>query len=433
MRGIISGWTAPTINKLKHGEYGLSATDQQLSWIASLNAVGRFFGSVLMGLTVDRLGRKYAIVICSFTFFIFWIPMIFIRSIMLMCWLRLLMGITQGMHDVVNSVYLAENLTPKMRGILTSTRLLCNNLGFAVESILATYTSYLITPTVTAGIGCCMFLTTFFAKETPYFLVTKGRHEDAKKNLLWLRGRSTFDKDTHSEFDKIQQNMQSEMLKKRLPAMGLTSPENYRPLSTIAIGQVLVVLLGYSAIQSYSSIIFLPSSVFSPKEFTIMLSIFDLLSACALPFITEQFDRRTLLFNFALVSVMCNAFIVVLHSIFITVWIEWHPWAIFTSVTMQYIIGNWALYTMGSMRSELIPMSVKGIGSCLCVMANSLAQFACLRMFMPITRHCGIQYNFAVYMVSGIIACLFICKVLPETRGKNLVDIQLSMQGKLIN
>lgn len=430
MRGMVTGWTAPAINKLKNGEHGLSATDQELSWIASLESVGRFFGSVLMGLTVDRLGRKYSIVICSVSFFILWLPMIFIRSIILMCLLRLLMGITQGMHDVVNSIYLVENLSPKMRGIMSSTRRLCQNIGLTIENILVTYASYSTAPAASAMIGCCMFLATFFAKETPYFLMTKGRHEDAKQNLLWLRGQRTFDKDTLVEFDKIQQNMQSEMLKKRLPAMGLTSSENYRPLLTIMICHFSLVFVGCCSIVAYSSIIFLPSSIFSPKEFTILLGIFDLLCACILPIIMEKFNRRTLLLNFLLITVICNACTYVFYSM--TIWKEWLSWAIFITVTLQYIIGYWAICTMETMRSELLPMSMKGVGGCLCVMANALAIVISVRMFLPITTTFGIQYKFLLFMVTGIIAFAYIYKVLPETRGKTLVDIQLSLQSKLI-
>lgn len=342
------------------------------------------------------------------------------------------MGVILGMHDVVSPIYLAENCCPKMRAIMGGTSLLWSDVGVTVENILTTYASYSTAAAANAVIGGCMSLSTVFLKETPYFLVMKGRQIEAKHNLLWLRGQSTFDKDTSVELDKIQQNMQSEMLKKRSLALALKTSENYGPILMIMICNLLVVCTGQCTTVAFSSMIFQSSSVFSSKEFTILLGIFELIAACILPFIVENFNRRTLLLSLLLSMVISNTCTFILHSIEFTVWKECLPWLIFATVTSQYILFGWILYIMGIVRGELLPMSVKAVGGCLAIMTNSLAVGICMNLFLPITNTYGIQYNYIFFIFSSIIAFLYVFKALPETKGKPLVDIQMSLQSERI-
>lgn len=433
IRGTVIGWVAPTVFKLKNGEYNISATDQELSWVASAHFVGRFVGPLLMTLILDRVGRKFSIMIGCFSFLILWLLMFFVHSIILIIALRLVMGVFLGMFDVVNFVYLAENCTPKMRGIMGSFILVCSNTGTLIEQILTTYTCFSTASAVNLVICLCLCVTTLFVKETPYFLVMKGRHEEAKQNLLWLRGKSTSDKETTGELDRIQQNMQSEMLKKRSLIVTLKSPENYRPILLTMISASLLFLAGSAAVGAFSTMIFLPSSTFSKEGFTLLMSFFDVVCSFIFPFIVEKFNRRTLLLLFMLIICIGSACTFILFSMEFIILKEWLPWMIFTVVTLQYVISGWAVNALGIMRGELLPISVKGIGSCLSVMANSICTGLSTKIFLPVFNDFGKPYNFLIFLISSSINFVYIFKMLPETRGKTLVDIQLSLQDGLLS
>lgn len=428
MIGSHVGWLAPAIVKLKKAEEGLVANNEQISWIASLSEIGRFFGPLITALFLDKIGRKSAVFLCSLSFFIVWLLMIFANSISLIYCVRFLVGITQGVNDVTCTIYVAEICTPKVRGIMSGTFPLCLNTAFIIQYILAAYGSFTFVAAVNTAIGFGTLFTSFFVKETPYYLLMKGRIVAAKRNLLWLRGKSVMDSDIKFELDKIQQNMQMEILKKRSLVTLFGSSENYKSLIIVMIFSFLLPIHGYSAIITYVSIIFQPSSVFSVNEFTIMYGIFQLAAACVSPFIIERYNRRGLLLSLLGIMGVCQICTFILYLKQVSIDHELFSWLIFTTITAYYFIFSLTLPLVIIIRSELIPMSVRAVGVSLGIMTSSLAASISVRLFLPISDTFGIGYNFLFFFVGCILKFVFVLVVLPETRGKSLVDIQVSLE-----
>lgn len=98
--------------------------------------------------------------------------------------------------------YVAEVTQPQFRGMLAATGTTCVITGIFVQFILGTF----LTWRSVALVSCCLPIITivglFFVPESPYWLLTKGRVDEAKKSLAWLRGWVPFEK-VAQEFDEI--------------------------------------------------------------------------------------------------------------------------------------------------------------------------------------------------------------------------------------
>lgn len=428
MVGTHIAWISLAINKLKSGEDGLTANDEQVSLIASIPDMGRFFGPLLTVLTLDKLGRKPTAFICSFSMFISWLIMYFARSIEIIYFVRLLFGVTYGAVDVTNAIYVAENCTPKMRGLMSSIFPIFYSTAHIIEYVLLAYKSFSFVAAVNTVIGFFALLTSFFLKETPYYLMMKGRIEEAKQNLLWLRGRNVIDEDTKFEIDQIQQNMQLEVSKKRSLVLMFGSPENYKSLLMSLTFNILIQAMGMQSVVAYCSIILQSSSIFSVKEFTIMLGVFQLISACISPFIIERYNRRTLLLKCLRFMGISQIGLFFLYWMKMSIPNECFSWLVFVAVTCCYCSFALCYSVIIILRSELLPMSVRAIGGCLNIMTTSFGSTICITLFLPMADTIGIEYNFLFFFIGCIVLYIFVLRVLHETRGKTLVDIQMSFQ-----
>lgn len=423
MFGIQQGWTAPTLVKLKETE-SFAATTEELSWIATSLEIGRFFGPILAALLVDRIGRKYTLIMCSFSFFISWVIMIFASSMKFFYCLRMLQGVIAMANTVSVCIFLAENCTPKMRGPIMNVYYIFANTAVIIEYVLTTYTSLVTVAIINAAIGFCGLSTCLFLRETPYFLIMKGCNERARKSLMWLRGKRIFDNELELELNKIDENIQLEMTKKKSTANVLLIPENYKSVSIVIILIMSVPLTGYLSITAYSSMIFQSSATFSSREYTIILGIFPLGISVILPFIIERYNRRNLLICLSVASVMSHAatFSLILTRDYISK--KYFPWFIFISIATYVTVGNLNMILTSTISGEILPMSVKAIGHSLGGLMFSITTTISVAIFLPITESYGMQYNFLFYTVISIFLFAFVLIVLPETRGKSLVDIQ---------
>lgn len=429
MVGVEVGWLAPMLVKLKNDDT-LKPTDEDLSWIASLHDFARIFGTLFTAIFLDRIGRKYSIIICSILFFLVWLVSIFVRSISMICCFRILLGISNGISDVVSSIYLAENCSPQIRGVISSLYPLFFYIGLIVECILATYLSYKITAVINTSMCFLALSSCFFLKETPYFLAMKGRDETAEQNLMWLRGNDYPVSRIKEEMSKIQQHIQLEKAKKSSLVTLVTSPENYKSILIVVIFYILFMATGCTAIMAYASMILQSSIIFTANEYTIILNIFQLVSACISPFIMEKFNRRTMILYSVFLMGVSHMLTFAIFSSKSIIGSGLFPWLLFASISLYLIPYSMSYPAVFIIRSELIPTSVRAVGGSLTIVVHSLIASVVVRIFSPITMFYGIEFNFLIYLVACTLTFVYAFLFLPETRGKPLEDIHLSPKNK---
>lgn len=164
---------------------------------ASIQNMACPLGGLLVSYFLDRIGRKYTILITNLIGLIGWILLVtsFMHENRDMIYYQMLLGrafggIMIGMFVSPVGVYSAEISLPRIRGRL----ILGTSLGLASGILLMYCLGYFIRHNILLifGISCgyqlVATLLVFPMPESPSWLLTKGREERARTSLRYFRG-----------------------------------------------------------------------------------------------------------------------------------------------------------------------------------------------------------------------------------------------------
>lgn len=429
--GIGFGWISPMVKKFLEDPHSeIVATVEECSWIASMTEFGRTFGPIFSIILLDTLGRKLMLQIAAVTFLIMWMIILMTHSVLLICIALFAFGLSVGICNGISGVYIGENCSPKIRGILCSASVTCFYLALLIEFILAIYLPYHLVSIVSLIMVMCCLVSTLLLVESPQFLIMKERFEEAEGQLMWLRGTDNRD-DVASEYENIKINIASEKAKKTSYWKLFTTPANYKSLIIVLILNMTHAASGNIVIFSYVSIILPSNEFFNSDELTIFFGIIQLIACFIGSLVSEKFNRRALtLFSFAL--------FIVCHSLAAFLYycqdngspVPYSSWIIFFLVCTYSGFSAIVDCVLHMIRGELFPQSIKPFGSSMSITAHSLFGFLTVKIFLMLKGQHGIYMNFILYAVVSLAAFCFSYFALPETRGKTLIDIQRSLEHK---
>ena len=165
-------------------------TDSQVENITALGLIGAVVGALLTGRITDYLGRKKVILASAFVFATGAVWTGFAPSVPQLMISRFYLGLAIGVSSFAVPLYISEISPTKIRGTLVSMFQLLITVG-----ILAAYLSNTVfaddhnlqcwRPMLYVGVvpALILFIGMFFLPETPRWLMSKGREEDARKVL----------------------------------------------------------------------------------------------------------------------------------------------------------------------------------------------------------------------------------------------------------
>lgn len=95
-----------------------------------------------------------------------------------------LSGVSGGLMEAPVLTYVAEVTQPQFRGMLAATGTTCVITGIFVQFILGTFLKWRLVALVSCSLPILTIIALFFVPESPYWLLTKGRDNEAKKSLV---------------------------------------------------------------------------------------------------------------------------------------------------------------------------------------------------------------------------------------------------------
>ncbi|RLE01205.1 MAG: sugar porter family MFS transporter, partial [Bacteroidetes bacterium] len=345
-------------------------TDSQVENITALGLIGAVMGALFTGRITDYLGRKKVILASAFVFATGAVWTGFAPSVTQLMISRFYLGLAIGISSFSVPLYISEISPTKIRGTLVSMFQLLITVG-----ILAAYLSDNVfadnnnlecwRPMLWVGVvpALILFIGMFFMPETPRWLMSKGREEEAKKVL---------DRIEDPEFvDASMAAMKSDIAIDR-------DQEGFRVIFKPWLRNALIIAVGIMFFQQFvgiNTVIYYSPKIFLAAGFqgaeaaiaaSVIVGVVNVLFTIVSLFIIDKLGRRKLYFIgvtgifFALICMGLGFMLPGAGKWFLV--ISMLVYIAFFAISLGPL--GWVLIT------EVFPTRVRGLGSSIGSLSN---------------------------------------------------------------
>ncbi len=417
----------------------MSGTTTQLEELYNLNSfwlgftiavaiVGTIIGTLIIGKPAEKFGRRKSLVFLSGIFFLASLGSAFAINWGMLLFFRLITGVMLGCISVVTPMYIAEISPAKKRG-----RLVLLNQFFVVTAIfLAFAVNYFLARTIELdswrwmiGIeaipALSFFLLLNLVPESPRWLVNQGRNQEALVVFQRIKAENP-----EEEVQIVKKSVEQE------EAVGhgkLFVKENRFPVMIAILIAAFNQLAGINAIMIYAPRVFEMAGFETDISLLQSISVgaTNLLFTFVALFLIDKYGRRTLLM---VGSVGMVFFLGMLSKSFFTGnYSDLGGYGV-----MVYLMGFIAFFAFSQgavlwvVISEIFPNKVRSQGQALGSFTHWIFAAALIWGFPVINNAVGGGVSFGFFAIMMVFHFFFAWKVLPETKGKSLEEIQLEMK-----
>lgn len=434
MMGVTGSWPSYALyffTKTKGS--GVTATMAECAQMVSMAEIGRIISAIPGGILTDIYGRKKINRATGIIHFVAWVLLSSSTSVMSIYIARLLLGIGTALVNATATTNIGEVASPQIRGSLIGIYLIFFYSGAIFQGMTcAIWSSYRIFSYGNTAIAAFYFAVTYWAMETPNFLLSVSKKEEALENLK--RIRPGYDPvDIQTEYDKMDDYISNEREKKKELnwAKFLRSKEIRGPLINTFILNFLTMMSGINLVGSYNTLI-IPDNDYIPKKFyPLIMQCLLFIPTAMTPFYMDKFGRKTLyIFGATLTGVIqfSNGISYYVFNQNETSFFKW-----------TFIVGNLMLNaaygsslgpTNSAIKSELFPQAVKGLGGSLSIISQASATILSYKLYHLMSAK-YLHFLYFCFSLSCITLACFVHFVLPEARGKLLSDLQVASVKKI--
>ncbi|KAH6784881.1 Major facilitator superfamily protein [Perilla frutescens var. hirtella] len=418
--GSAVGFSSPAQSGILN-DLGLTLAEYSL--FGSISTIGAMVGAVLSGKIADLLGRKGAMWFAELFNVVGWLAIALSKNAWWLYIGRLSTGFGIGLLSYVVPVYIAE-ITPKnLRGAFTAVNQLMICCGVSVMYLVGNVITWRLLALI-GTIPCLIQLVgLFFVPESPRWLAKVGRWDSSEASLVRLRGKNANILEEAAEIRDYTRTLE------QLKESRLTDLFQRRYAHSLIVGVGLMVLQqfgGVNAIAYYASAIF-SSAGFSDRVGTTAMVIVQVPVTVLGTLLMDKSGRRPLLLV-SVVGTFFGCFVIGLSFLLqdLKLW-DSSP---FLALIGVLIFGGSFSLGMGGIpwviMSEIFPINVKGVAGSLVTVVNWLGSWIITYSFNFLAQWSSAGTFFMFAGVCGF-TIIFVVKLVPETKGRTLEEIQQSM------
>ena len=409
--------------------------DSIKGFVVASALIGCIIGAAIAGFVSKSIGRKKGLIISAFFLLISaigaWQPeklnLFGTLDIYSFVIYRIIGGIGIGLASLLSPMYIAEIAPSGIRGKLVS----WNQFAIISGMLIIYFVNYKVASSgneqwlISEGwrwmffsgvIPSIIFLILlFFIPETPRYLMMKGRDNKALSIITKISGKRIA--------VKIQDEIRETLIEKNAPWLSYG-------FFVIFLGIILSVFqqfVGINVVMYYAGNIFrnMGASTNTSLLQTIIVGAVNMLFTILAIFTVDRIGRKPLMITGALI--MAVSMLSLGFSFFTN-----HTGIIALIFMLTYIAGfsmSWGPVTW-VLLSEIFPNSIRGAMSIAVTtiwIANLIVSwtFPILNdnIFLTNIFHHGFAYW--IYGVIGFLAAWFVYRLVPETKGKSLEEIEI--------
>ena len=421
--GVVSG----ALLFLKSSYGGLSSFQEEL--VTSLLLVGAMIGALVAGRVSDAIGRRPAVLITALIFVVGVLLAAFAPALPALLLARVVIGLAVGSASMVVPLYIGETAPPHIRGAMVSLNQLAITIGILVSYLvdfgLAGTRNWRLMFGLAAIPALLLFVGMLFQKESPHWLVKRGRTDEARKVLSRLRYNPD---DVDREITEVRKVGE-------IPTRGVRDlfARNIRPL--LAIGVLLAI---FQQITGINTVIYYAPSLLHGAGFganaallaNVVIGVVNVGMTVVSISLLDRVGRRKLLLS-GTAGMAVGMF---LTAISFTQGSDLKgPMAIVGVLGLLIYTGSFAIGlgpVFWLIIAEIYPLAIRGAAMSVATLANWAANFAVTISFLTLLDRIGGMGVFLLFGCLTLVALAYFTKKVPETKGRSLQQLEQDLTGR---
>lgn len=430
---VISG----TISRVA-GQFELDSL--QSGWYVGSALVGSIMGVMAAGAMSDRFGRKKTMLISATLFTISAIGCALSGSWDQLVIFRIIGGIGIGIVSIVCPLYISEVSVASHRGRMVSLYQLAITIGFLGAYLMNYYLLNLsaafssTSPLLTKILGAeewrgmlgmeavpavVFFMIIFLIPESPRWLITKGKEASARKtfNLIY---RDSAAVDFH--INETKQMLQS---KEKASWRLLFKPGTFR---IVLIGAAIAMLgqfMGVNAVLYYGPTIFESSGLSSGDSlfYQSLIGMVNMGTTILALLIIDKVGRKKLVY-FGVSGMIISLLAIGVY------FMKGEAWGISNTFLLIFFLA-YMFFTAGSISavifvflSEMYPTKIRGLAMSVAGLSLWVGTYLIGQLTPWMLENLTSAGTFFLFAAMCIPYMLIVWKLMPETAGKSLEDIE---------
>jgi sugar porter (SP) family MFS transporter len=393
--------------------------------------IGTIVGALVVGRPADVFGRRRVLFAIAALYFVSAIGSALAWSWYSFLAFRFLGGLGVGAASVASPMYIAEISPARLRGRLVAV----TQFNIVLGILLAYFSNYLVAQLdlgatewrwmfgVEAFPAAAFFFLLFLTPASPRWLVGQGRVDEARA-VLGRMGTDTGG--VEEEIQAIQASLDLEHHSLKEPFFEIFR-EAYRTPVLLAIAiAAFNQLSGINALMYYAPHIFQMAGAGQDSALlqSVIVGVTNLVFTMAAMAVIDHFGRRTL---------MVVGSIGYILSLGVTAWAFFTYGTAFTPTGSRVVLVSLLVFIASHafgqgaviwvFLSEIFPNRIRARGQALGSFTHWFMA-AAISWTFPIFAEASGGYTFAFYAVMMVLQLVWVLRVMPETKGVPLEDIQ---------
>lgn len=441
--GFLFGFDTAVISgtiSLVTRDFGLDAVSE--GWFVSCALLGCIIGVIISGKLSDKFGRKIVLILSAFLFLISALGCMYAGSFASLITFRLIGGIGIGVASMVSPLYISEFAPSRLRGTMVSLYQLALTIGivtaYFTNAYLAKHTgdnvSLIDAKTILSqevwramlGLGALpaliFLLSLFFVPESPRWLLSRGRRDSAIRILTKIDGAVAAKKELEA-FDAQRIQGEDGALKTL-----------FRPVyrKALWIGLLLPFL---SQVCGINAVIYYGPRILEQAGFTlnnalggqVTIGLVNVLFTFVAIFTVDKWGRKPLLYIGIGGAVISLIIIGLLFQFGITS----GPWILIFILAFiacfAFSFGPVCWVVIG----EIFPNGIRGKAMSLATLTLWVGNFLVGQLTPVMLQGLGSSWTFWIFAICCSPALYLTWKLIPETKGRSLEEIDAHWQQDL--
>lgn len=421
-------------------QFNLDAMSQ--GWYVGCALIGSIAGVSCAGVFSDNFGRKKTLLIAAVLFIISAIGCAFSSDFNMLVWARMIGGMGIGVVSIISPLYISEISAAQYRGRLVALYQLAVTIGFLgayiVNYFLYTYSvgaaSLLTSPALSlifhhqvwrsmlgmASIPALIFfITIIFIPESPRWLILKDKQEKSftiLKNIYGSKEAAIWEmNETRTAIGKKTGTNWKELLKP-----GITK--------AVLIGAAIAILgqfMGVNAVLYYGPTIFESSGLSGDDSlfYQLIVGLVNVLTTILAVFVIDKIGRKRLVYygvSGMILFLLLIAFYFLkgeefgLSSIFLLIFFLAYIFCCAISICAVIFV----------LLSEMFPIKVRGLAMSIAGLSLWIGTYLIGQLTPWLLENLAPSGTFILFAIMCLPYILIIWKLVPETTGKTLEEIE---------